>query len=228
MKQREIKGDIRVGKCCIFCHRYFLELTREHAPSKILINEPFPENLPIVYSCKECNSSFSLDEEYVACIIECARCKSTQIHDLERLKIRQILSKQKKLYDKIRINNGVIDINRMKHVVTKLSICHLFFETNTLVEDNPDYFNFFFRDNVSINEINNFNKVNEIYILPEISRCYDNILLMDDNSEKLFYNWVIVQEEQYRYLCEYTEEMYIVKIVISEYAYFEIRWKHNL
>ena len=227
MKQREMRGDIRVGECCIFCHRYFSELTREHTPSKILMNEPLPENLPIVYSCKECNSSFSLDEEYIACIIECARCKSTQICDLERLKVRQILLKQKNLYDKIKRDNGANDINRMKNVVTKLSICHLLFETNTLVEHNPDYFNFFFRDNVSIDKIDNFNKVNEIYIMPEISRCYDNILLMD-SGEKLFYNWVTVQEGQYRYLCEYAEEMYVVKIVISEYAYFEIRWKDDL
>jgi len=38
--------------------------TRDHVPSKNLLEKPFPINLLTIPSCDKCNNSYSLDEEY--------------------------------------------------------------------------------------------------------------------------------------------------------------------
>lgn len=47
---------------CVYCRRS--ANTRDHAPSKCLLEKPYPKNLLTVSSCDTCNKSFSLDEEY--------------------------------------------------------------------------------------------------------------------------------------------------------------------
>jgi len=47
---------------CVYC-RSRAE-TRDHVPPKCLLEKPYPKNLLTVPSCRRCNESFSLDEEY--------------------------------------------------------------------------------------------------------------------------------------------------------------------
>lgn len=61
----------------------------DHVPSRVFLDEPYPENLLVVPSCTTCNTGFSLDEEYLACLIECARAGSVEA--VRRPKIRRIL-----------------------------------------------------------------------------------------------------------------------------------------
>jgi len=49
-------------KICIFCGDK--ADTKDHIPSKNLLEKPYPNNLFTVPSCKRCNNSFSSDEEY--------------------------------------------------------------------------------------------------------------------------------------------------------------------
>ncbi len=49
-------------KICIFCGDK--AETKDHIPSKNLLEKPYPNNLFTVPSCKRCNNSFSSDEEY--------------------------------------------------------------------------------------------------------------------------------------------------------------------
>ena len=51
--------------------------TRDHIPSRSLLDQPYPENLPVIGSCQVCNQGFSKDEEYVVCLIEAALAGST-------------------------------------------------------------------------------------------------------------------------------------------------------
>ncbi|MBE2224004.1 MAG: hypothetical protein IAF02_20870 [Anaerolineae bacterium] len=52
----------RQNNYCIYCGR--LADTREHVPSKSLLEKPFPINLWTVKACNTCNRGYSLDEEY--------------------------------------------------------------------------------------------------------------------------------------------------------------------
>ena len=47
---------------CVFCGRP--SSTKDHIPSKCLLEKPYPPNLHTVISCRNCNLSFSTDEEY--------------------------------------------------------------------------------------------------------------------------------------------------------------------
>ena len=35
--------------------------TRDHVPSKVLLDEPYPPDLPVIGACQRCNTSYSLD-----------------------------------------------------------------------------------------------------------------------------------------------------------------------
>lgn len=47
---------------CYYCSRK--AESRDHIPSKSLLEKPYPKNLFTIASCLNCNKSFSLDEEY--------------------------------------------------------------------------------------------------------------------------------------------------------------------
>ena len=46
-----------------------LRKSRDHVPSKVLLRQPYPENLPVVEICSRCNSGFAKEEEYVAAFV---------------------------------------------------------------------------------------------------------------------------------------------------------------
>lgn len=52
----------RIEKICLFCGGK--ADSKDHIPSKNLIEKPYPNNLLTISSCIKCNKSFSLDEEY--------------------------------------------------------------------------------------------------------------------------------------------------------------------
>jgi hypothetical protein len=57
-------ADSRLIAGCVYCGG--LDETRDHVPSRVFLDSPFPENLPVVPACWECNNSFSRDD--VCCL----------------------------------------------------------------------------------------------------------------------------------------------------------------
>jgi hypothetical protein len=92
MKQIRNLGDERQSAFCAYCRSN--TGTRDHLPSKVLLDEPYPTNLLVVPSCHSCNEGFSLDEEYVACLVECARIGSVKSDHVQRAEIKQILERK--------------------------------------------------------------------------------------------------------------------------------------
>src|SRR5262245_36127379 len=99
MQQFPNYGDDRNKGWCVFCGGPVE--TRDHAPSRVFLDEPYPENLPVVPSCQDCNRSFSLDEEYLACLIECARTGSVDKARIARPKIAKTLERKVSLATKL-------------------------------------------------------------------------------------------------------------------------------
>ncbi len=62
-------ADDRLVANCVHCAAG--TETRDHCPSRMLLDKPYPENLPFLPSCTSCNRGFSLDEEYFACLRAC-------------------------------------------------------------------------------------------------------------------------------------------------------------
>lgn len=147
--------DARQLTHCIYCGDDIE--TREHVPSRVFLDEPYPENLPVVGACGKCNRGYSLDEEYVACLIECARMGSVDPDFLEREKIRRILVRKPKLLGRIQkafVNVGesplfTVESKRFEYVLLKLALGHALFEQNEPVQEPPVSFSFGTLDNLS-------------------------------------------------------------------------------
>jgi hypothetical protein len=74
---------------CVYCGA--AADSRDHVPSKVLLDEPFPENLAVVEACSACNGGFSQDEAYFACFLECVLVGLTEPDLISRAKINRIL-----------------------------------------------------------------------------------------------------------------------------------------
>lgn len=92
--------DDRLAGFCVFC--YGRPDTRDHVPPRIFLDEPYLENLPVVPSCRACNEGASLDEEYVACLLEVAACGSANPTDVRRRKIARTLETKPALAAQLR------------------------------------------------------------------------------------------------------------------------------
>jgi hypothetical protein len=95
VRQVRTFADERLGGFCVYCHGR--PTTRDHVPPRALLDRPYPENLPVVSSCHACNEGASLDEEYVACLLEVGACGSASPSDLVRSSIARKLTENARL-----------------------------------------------------------------------------------------------------------------------------------
>ena len=85
--------------------------TQEHVPSKVFLDKPYPDDLPVIGACRECNNGFSLDEQYVACLIESVIAGTSDPAQIKRVGIAKALERSAALRKRIEagktIENGV-------------------------------------------------------------------------------------------------------------------------
>ena len=226
MRQIENLGDKRQTSHCIYCGKGIE--TKEHAPPKVLLDEPYPENLPTVQACTTCNQGYSLDEEYFACLIECARVGSVDLKVIERDKIRVILSRKKALSDKLEkavteTPEGQkafsVESERFKKILLKIAQGHALYEQNEPKgEDEISDLTFGTLEMLSEEAREIFETIPQANVAPEVgSRAMQNILISGD---LVGMPWIEVQENRYRYLA-FQEG---VRIVFSEYVWCEVIW----
>ena len=214
---------------CVYCGKDGVE-TRDHVPSKVLLDSPYPEHLPVVPSCKKCNQNLSLDEEYVACFIECARVGSVFEGSVMREKIRKILFQKPALKTRLQKSFTAVgnkefilgEKNRIENIFIKLGKGHLAFEFNSPQYDDPESIELFLLDDISSEECGSFNAVPQMAIFPEIgSRASQRMVISESN---IGLGWQIVQEDRYRYLVA-SLDFLLVRIVVSEYIGCRIIWR---
>lgn len=70
-KDKKYYGDTRLNHFCAFCG--CPTETVDHVPSKCFLDKPHPQDLPVIPCFCKCNHDFSLDEEYVSCMIDCMK-----------------------------------------------------------------------------------------------------------------------------------------------------------
>lgn len=241
LKQRPFLGDQRKISSCLYCNYQGDTFTREHSPSKVFLDGPLPENLPITYSCSECNSSFSKDEEYLAAIIECMRCNTYEIEGLERKKVKKILEKNQRLHREIKnafeSTKGAIaiDLKRTNNIILKLARGHLTFEMCEIALCPPTALGISFIHNMNEEERYEFESLVEADVLYEISRVSMELAVIEyslysekENKHvkvrKIVYPWQDVQDGRYRYMCAFNSGLLIVRVVISEFMFAEVIW----
>lgn len=226
------------NRYCIYCGRK--ADSREHLPSRIFLDKPYPENLDIAPACLRCNTGLSRDEQFVACLIEYWKSKISE-EPIERVKILKTIERTPSLLKRITDmfnQNGSIKseyeqefIQRIKNIAAKLVIGHTlydlseFFEHHLCEEEKNNEknliiisdVNFAFINNLSDETIRKFNAPVETSVMPEIgSREFMNTLIQNEQDSFRYY-WRVVQQNNYRYLASPET----VRIVIRETLYIE-------
>lgn len=221
---------------CAYCGAH--PDTRDHVPSKVLLDKPYPIELPVIDACHRCNSSFSLDEEYLACFVDCVVCGSTKASDAHRPNIKQILEDKSALQSRIegtrkRDKAGSSlwepESDRVRNVVLKLARGHVAYELYPKL-DEPSIVGFAALQISNDDQRLAFEQVAgdcKLNLLPEIgSRAFHRALGISPDWHPLTCGWVVVQPGRYRYAVVETDgDGILVRMVLSEYLACEVVWE---
>jgi hypothetical protein len=241
MDQLRDYADVRLVNGCIYCGGP--EATREHTPSKVFLDSPYPENLPVVAACRPCNNGFSPDEEYVACLIESAIVGTTDPSKFERSTVSKILSRspalrarieKAKYFDGGRVSFGIEEA-RVRNVLLKLAKGHAVFELSMPFRDEPTTIWWSPLEQLPDQDQETFHSAHVTHLLGEVGsrgmqRQYvTQLRLQGENGEGttmglIVTDWVDVQEDVYRYLALHDTDGVKIRIVIREYLACEVTW----
>ncbi len=241
MNQLQDYADTRLILGCIYCGG--LPDTRDHVPSKCLLDRPFPENLPVVGCCDSCNQKFSRDEQYLVCLIESVLSGSTEPEKIGRPSVAEILKKSPGIgarieSSKIKIGDDIAfvpELERLNNVMLKLARGHAAFELSQICRDEPDHF--WSGPLLSLPEQvrESFEEAHFQHNLGEVgSRSMQRMMIIQTtvltesgeqkNISMIMNDWIEVQEKQYRYLAAHDMGRILIRIVIAEYLACEVAW----
>ena len=168
----------------------------------------------MVYACKNCNASFSLDEEYLACLVSCALAGSTDPDLVQRETVRTILRKRPRLRARLsasRIQNAdgtvfVAERERINKVVIKLARGHAAFELNEPQFEEPASIAAIPLPSLTLEQQNAFETSPALSMWAEVgSRAMQRLIIGCDMDAS---GWITVQEGRYRFLASVGDQGY--------------------
>ena len=236
MRQSDDCSDDRNQCLCIHCGESLEEedMSREHAPTRGLLDRPLPDNLPVVHACQRCNSGFSDDEAYLVALIACVLTGSTEL-DRDRFPVAAgILDHSAELKARIERMRRVqltlwgnpevewtAELDRVANVVVKNARCHAFHELGEPLRFAPSYAGFSPLCLMSGDWRDGFEQtVAGSALWPEVgSRMMQRVVMGD-----LDRGWVTVKEGVYRYMVFQQPGETLVRSVIREYLATEVSW----
>ncbi len=244
MDQLRNLADDRLVNGCIYCGGR--GDTRDHVPSKIFLEPPYPENLPVVGCCESCNQGFSKDEQYFVCLLEAVLAGSTRPEKIRRPSIARTLERSPALQTRIeaakRQNGDRIEFDvekeRINNVMLKLARAHAAFELSQPCRDNPDHFWCGSLEELSPQIREEFDAPHVQQMFGEVgSRGLQRMLvtqisLRAQNGKEstlslLLNDWIDVQEGYYRYLAVDDIHALIIRIIIADFFACEVGWLKN-
>ena len=206
--------------------------SRDHVPSKALLNPPYPQNLMDVGMCQECNSGFAKDEEYFAAFIATVISGSIEPDPLRFPTASRILTHSPGLRNQIdaarRIEatpgkDPVIvwtpELERLERVIVKNARGHLLFELGQATALPPSYANIMPIDQLSPQQLSQFEHPQGPSGWPEVGSRL--MLRMLETGEMQDGGWIEIQKWTYRYA---VDELPRVRIVLREYLAAEVAW----
>lgn len=242
MEQLRSNADSRILNDCVYCGD--ISNTREHVPSKVFLDRPYPENLPVVGACFPCNNSFSADEEYVAAFIETVKADTTEPSKIGRKKIANLLERTPAL--KARIQNEIIycndrvmfgmEVERIKRIVVKLARGHAAFELSQPCRHEPSHIWWGDINTLSEEKRKDFcsdiivGLIGEVGSRNSMRLMVVEALLKDPHSGSMnkvgfiLNPWIEVQEGQYRYISDDSNDSIRIRMIIGGYFACEVIW----
>jgi hypothetical protein len=230
MDPKKLFLDDRFRGVCSYCGA--VADSRDHVPSRILLDEPYPDNLPVAESCVRCNKGFSLSEEYLACFIECVIQGTTTPDDNFRPKVVETLKARPSIRQRIenckRVDGNnqthwVPEAERVEEIVLKLARGHIAYELGLQHIEEPEAVEITPIPCMSEDQLRLFfsleNEVGSLY--PEIgSRAFINVL---SGKPTAYDQWHVVQRNRYQYVVGQSCGDW-VKIVLSNYLACRVAW----
>jgi hypothetical protein len=234
-------ADNRLISGCIYCGSS--AETRDHVPSKCLLEPPYPPNLPVVGCCDDCNQDFSKDEQYFVCLIESVLCGSTDPDKIGRESVARTMRNSPALRSRIESSRTEIDgqiafvpeTERVQNVMLKLARGHAAFELSQPCRTKPDHFWFGPLLSLPQETRDEFNSVHFQQMFGEVgSRNMQRLLvtqitMQSDHGEQhntgmLINDWIDVQDDRYRYIAIDDGGVLLIRIVVAEYIACEVAW----
>ena len=232
MKKIPNYGDVRQTNFCVHCGGP--AETKDHAPSKVFLDLPYPLTRPTVPGCGECNNGFSDDEEYLACFVECVIQGTTDPDRLMREKVAKALRRNRGLRGRIErsrreaetLGSGRVvtwdsEEDRVRRVALKLARCHAAYELNEPRLEYPDHV--LVVSLVSLTEARreHFETPPDTGVWPEVGSR--SMLRLVEGEPGYVGGWRLVQEDRYRYMAVGAGPV-MVRGVLSEYLAYEVFW----
>lgn len=230
-------GDRRILRDCFHCG--CPATTVDHIPPKVLLDKPYPQDLTTVPSCEKCNNLASIDESYLACLVECAVTGEVNSSGVSRPAIAAMLEHSPALSAQMaasRRNEGqgyifTPDIERVKKTVVKLARGHASYELHEEFFEEPDFVSFVPLQSLEDKQREQFEKspdFSKFAMWPEVGsramqRMAANLTHHLVEGAALNDGWIVVQEGRYRYLASVNAGR-VVRIVLSEYLACEVVW----
>ena len=238
-------ADDRLVNGCIYCGG--IAETRDHVPSRILLDAPYPENLPVVGACHSCNQGFSKDEQYLVCLLESVLAGTTNPDKIRRQSVARAMKRAPALRSRIEATKSMYDgrivfnpdENRVKNVMLKLARGHAAFELSQPCRQEPDHYWCGALESLTEEQREDFSAAHIQELYGEIgSRNMQRMFaaettlqseIGEQNALQVVVNdWVAVQESYYRYLAIDDIGGVVIRIVISEYLACEAGWQPNV
>lgn len=225
MRQIQPFSDERQLAQCVYCGG--LPSTRDHVPSRVLLDRPFPENLAHVPACEPCNASFSLDEEYLASLVDCVIVGSTHPSAAHRSTVSRILRDRpalRFLIEEARVETRAVVTweiapARVENVILKLARGHAAYELSEPQFGVPASVTYLPLGTLSEETRAGFEELPQPTVFPEIgSRAMSRLA-----SNGLKAEWITVQGGRYRYAVISADNT-VVRFVLSEYLACEVIW----
>jgi hypothetical protein len=226
MNQLRCYGDERQKAMCPYCAGD--TLTRDHVPPRVFLDQPYPDNLPVVRACRDCNQGCSMDEEYVACLVDCMQSGTASPEEGKREKIKRILLEKPALVADLETAlSGISRAQLTDHIETrlisvalKLARGHALFELNDPQFEEPSRLVCAILPRMPGKERTHFEYMEPPRVFPEVGSRGMQRLVAGLHS---WNGWIVVQPGRYRYAA-FINNSVCVRIVLSEYLACEVVW----
>lgn len=222
-------ADERLLSACIYCGS--ATASKDHVPSRALIDAPYPLHFPTVPACSKCNNGFSADEQYLACLIDCVQAGSTDPSVVRRTMVKRTLAKRPALGAQLKLarwndENGSgfsAELGRVRNVAVKLGQGHAAYELSEPQLGEPTHQGIAPLLSLTPEHRHAFETIGASSIWPEVgSRAFQRAV--EDWAGEPGESWIVVQPGRYRYAA-YLADGVVVKVVLSEYLAIEVRWE---
>ena len=236
MRQLNDCSDERYRGICVYCGSGLWEgkRTKDHVPSKALLCPPYPENLPVVDACQQCNAEFSKDEQYLSAFLAVVISGSTS-PDPDRFPVAaRTLAYSAPLRERVErarqvqaalLGDGEIqwtpEIERVARVIVKNARGHALFELGLLFLSDPAYVGFSPTLLMPDEQKAHLGSEPEGMLWAEVgSRMMQRMAIGDLQPG----GWVEVQPRTYRYAVYQLPEQTLVRMVLRDYLACEVAW----